>query len=107
MKMTKPQVLCLLLFFTQLTLSAQQHFTISGYIRDAKNGEDLIGATVIIKELPGKGAAANTYGFFSLTVPPGTYHVSATFVGYTTQTQVVELNKSVKIDSTLGESVNE
>ena len=86
---------------------AQQHFTISGYIRDTKNGEDLIGATVIVKELPGKGAAANTYGFFSLTLPAGTYHISANFIGYASQTQQVELNKSMKIDFSLSESVNE
>jgi hypothetical protein len=36
-------------------VSAQQHYTISGFIKDAKTGEELIGATVSIKELPRKG----------------------------------------------------
>ena len=30
---------------------AQQKFTLSGFIRDAKTGENLIGATITIKEL--------------------------------------------------------
>ena len=33
----------------------QKTFSISGYITDEKTGESLIGATVIIEELPGKG----------------------------------------------------
>jgi|WetSurMetagenome_2_1015567.scaffolds.fasta_scaffold37702_3 hypothetical protein len=44
------------------TLRAQQQYTISGFIRDAKTGEDLNGATVSIKDLSGKGAATNAYG---------------------------------------------
>lgn len=45
--------------------------TISGYTRDAKTGEELIGVNVIIKELASAGAVSNAYGFYSITVPAG------------------------------------
>ena len=43
--------LCLL----SISIFGQTKFTLSGTIKDAKTGEDLIGATVSIKELSGKG----------------------------------------------------
>jgi len=57
--------------------------------------------------LPGKGVATNTYGFYSLTLPAGNYHINAQMIGYTTITQVVDLMKSQKIDFTLSEKSNE
>jgi len=53
-------VILVLLFFPKIFA---QNFTVSGTLKDASNGEDLIGATVFVKEKPGTGAAANTYGF--------------------------------------------
>jgi hypothetical protein len=86
---------------------AQQRFTISGYIRDAKTGEDLIGATVTIKELPTNGSVTNAYGFYSITLPSRGYQITAQFVGYAAKSQQIDLTKSVKIDFTLEEKVNE
>ena len=45
---------------------AQQKVTMSGYIRDADSGEDLIAASVVEVKLL-QGAVTNTYGFYSLT----------------------------------------
>ncbi|MDR3653908.1 MAG: TonB-dependent receptor [Paludibacter sp.] len=101
--------LCLSLVFLLFSHSifAQQHYTISGYIRDAKTGEDMIGATVSIKELPGKGSVANAYGYYSITLPSGNYQITAQFTGYTPQIQKIDLNKSQKIDFQLTEQANE
>lgn len=57
-------------------------FTVSGYLRDAQNGEALIGATVQIRELPGVGVASNAYGFYSLSLPAGNYRLICSFIGY-------------------------
>lgn len=43
---------------------AQHKYTISGYVKSVKTGEELIGANVIIKEIPATGASTNAYGFF-------------------------------------------
>ena len=55
--------------------------TISGYVKDIRNGEGLIGVSVYIKEL-GTGNSTNTYGFYSLTVPDGNYNLIFSYIGY-------------------------
>ena len=86
----------LLLFLSFLILKSysQEKFSISGYIKDAKNGESLIGATVS-KQGSNIGAAANEYGFFSLTLPKGQHVISVALIGYTTYTFAVDLNKNI------------
>ncbi|MBC7411023.1 MAG: TonB-dependent receptor [Bacteroidia bacterium] len=94
------------LFIIALTTSvalAQKH-TISGTIKDAKNGESLIGAPVAVTELAGVGAAANVYGFYSLTLPSGKYTVSVSYVGYAVQTFPIDLTTDdVKLNIELSE----
>ena len=68
---------------------AQEKFTISGYAKDSLSGESFISASIIIKELPSTGTYTNNYGFYSISLPKGTYHVSASYVGY--ETKVVEV----------------
>ncbi len=78
-------------FITNSAIS--QSFTISGNIKDAETGEDLIGATVAVKELPGVGTSANAYGFYSLTLEKGTYTLIYQYIG------LEELEKSVELNS--------
>ncbi len=61
---------------------------VRGTVVDSSNGERLTGASVTIEGL-GKGALTNLQGFYLiLNVPPGTYRISASAVGYS---QVVRL----------------
>lgn len=89
------------IFFTLLLLPflslAQNKVTVSGYIKDASNGEALIGATVYIKELAA-GASTNVYGFYSLTVEAGTYEVTYSYIGYATQVKTLALSSNTRID---------
>ena len=78
-------------------LKAQEKFTISGYIKDAETGEDLMAANVFIVELE-KGVSTNTYGFFSLTLPAGTYTIKFSFIGYNDSIQKVVLNSDQRIN---------
>lgn len=82
-------------------LFAQQKFTISGFVKDATNGEALIGATVLVKEL-GSGNITNVYGFYSITIPSGEYVIEYSYVGFKTQNQKIELNQNQRIDIELG-----
>lgn len=79
-------------------------YTISGYIKDADNGETLIGATVFVKELR-VGAAANIYGFYSLSLAPGKYTIEYSFMGYSKQIRQLELNQNVVISMELSPEV--
>ncbi|MGD1045819.1 MAG: TonB-dependent receptor [Bacteroidota bacterium] len=105
-------VLLLLNFLYSFFASAQtsdnrNKYTFSGYVKDLRSGEALIGATIAIKELPSTGTISNAYGFFSLTVAEGTYTVTVFFVGYESQSQQVVLNKNHKIVFNLSEKAVE
>jgi hypothetical protein len=88
------------LFFTT-AIFAQQKFTISGTVTERKNGETMIGVTIFPIELSGVGATCNEYGFYSLTLPEGKYHIVCTIVGYEPDTLFVELNANKKINRIL------
>lgn len=61
-----------------------QKFTISGSVKDAGSGENLIGATVYnIRSL--QGTTSNTYGFYSMTLPQDSVHLRISYVGYESQ----------------------
>jgi hypothetical protein len=77
---------------------AGDQMTVSGYIRDSKTGEDLIGATVSVKELSSKGSASNSYGFYSITLPSGQYQITVQYMGYVPQVQQIDLTQSRKFD---------
>lgn len=95
----------LLFFFSTTLLLAQQKFTISGTIKDKNNGETLIGANVFPIELSGVGASCNEYGFYSLTLPEGEYHVIYSFIGYKSDTAFIKLNTNIRSDHFLIENI--
>ncbi len=98
-------MLFILLAFS-FTVNAQNKFTISGYVKDSQTGEALIGASVYIKELTTTGTSTNAYGFYSLTVPEGSYTVSSQFIGYEVISVRIELKQSIKHDFILSEKIN-
>ncbi|HYC86852.1 MAG TPA: TonB-dependent receptor [Chryseosolibacter sp.] len=77
-------------------------FTLSGTVTDAANGEALIGATLYIRELQ-TGTVANAFGFFSMTIPKGTYTISCTFIGYAASERTVQLQTNIREDIALKE----
>ncbi|HRY98199.1 MAG TPA: TonB-dependent receptor [Bacteroidales bacterium] len=68
-------------------------FTISGNIRNAGTGEELLGATVLVKELS-TGTSTNVYGFYSISLLPGRYTLVFSYVGYEPHTQTFDLRTS-------------
>ncbi len=77
--------------------TGQEKVTLNGYVKDASNGEELIGATIFIPET-GDGSATNVYGFYSLTVVPGTYEVEFSFIGYEKLKRTVDLQENTRLD---------
>jgi hypothetical protein len=56
--------------------------TLSGYIKDSRTGELLIGASMAIPGM-GTGTVSNNYGFYSLTVAPSdSLKLEISYVGY-------------------------
>ena len=71
--------------------------TLNGYIKDASNGEALIGAAIFIKDLS-SGTTTNVYGFYSITLPAGNYTMEFSYVGYTTLHEVIDLSENIRRD---------
>lgn len=71
----------------------QERYTLSGYIKDATDGEVLIGATVAVPVLS-QGTSTNVYGFYSLTLPAGEYQLLYSYVGYQSESVDINLNKN-------------
>jgi outer membrane receptor for ferrienterochelin and colicin len=82
-----------------------QRFTISGYVKDADNGEALIGVNVFVKMPDGKieGTSTNIYGFYSLTLPEGSYNLTFSYIGYTSVSRSLQLKSNEKINVELSE----
>jgi hypothetical protein len=86
-----------------ITAYAQDRKTISGTVRDGKNGELVIGATIKVEEDPSINITANEYGFYSLSLPQGNYTISVAYGGYENYRQTVQLDQNVKLDLILTE----
>lgn len=76
---------------------AQDSYTISGYLKDATNGEDLIGASIFVRNL-NQGTITNVYGFYSVTLPKGSYEIEFRYLGFLTIQKKIELSQSKRID---------
>ncbi len=93
----------LLLFGLTLASSAQTKYTVSGVVKDAKTGEELIGAVVFVKDQPSLGASTNNYGFYSLTLPAGNYTLVYKYLGYENNEQSILLSADKTINLELSE----
>ncbi|MDL5044590.1 carboxypeptidase-like regulatory domain-containing protein [Oscillatoria amoena NRMC-F 0135] len=98
--------LLFLLLCTAMGLSAQSRYTISGTIKDAANGEELIGATVLADGTT-NGAASNEYGFYSLSLVKGKYKLIFSYTGYTSKTVEIDLDANKTINIELAENTVE
>lgn len=78
-----------------------QKFTVSGYVENAESGEKLIGTAVYNPEATNMGTIANSYGFYSITLPEMKLKLSASYVGYATQTTEFNLTKDTVINFSL------
>jgi len=82
-------------------LNAQLKHTVSGSIRDKNSGEVLIGASVVLLELPRAGAVSNAYGFYSISVPDGNYTLVVSFTGYIPDTVHIPLKENLELPLSL------
>jgi len=85
-------------------LSAQQKFTISGYMSDAETGEKLIGANIFEKNSL-QGNVSNTYGFYSLTLPAGPADIEVSYIGFANQTMEFDLDRDTTINFNFSSSL--
>ena len=99
-------MLFLILPFLASAQEKAENATISGYIKDGQNGETLIGASIYIKELQ-TGASSNEYGFYSISIPIGSYHLEYSYLGFETIKRDIDLKGNTTITIEMGEDVAE
>ncbi len=105
--MTK-KILLPLFIVLPFLLIAQKKYTISGYIKDARNGETLIGASVALKN-NAKGISSNQFGFFSITLTEGKYELVGSYVGFQPLSIPIKLDsdKNINFDLSPREALTE
>ena len=98
-----------LLFALPLCAYAQSNGKISGTVRDASTGESLPGVTVYLEQDTNIGTISDVNGkYFMLSVPPGTYTVIMSYVGFATvKTENVQVfsGRTTNLDMELKEEV--
>lgn len=70
--------------------------TINGYIKDKKSGEMLIGADIFLQN--NSGTSTNAYGYFSLSLAPGHYQLTVSYLGYESISYTIELTGDQRKD---------
>ncbi len=88
---------------TDPVVKEELKYTISGHVTDSLNGEVLIGTAVYINGTT-TGVIANTYGFYSLSLPPGKYELVFSFMGFNKKIVPVDLNKDLQLSVPLSMS---
>lgn len=98
MKIKAANILLIFLIVLQVpAVDLLGRVVVSGYVRDAASGEELIGANVAIMET-GSGSITNSYGYYSISLTPGFYTLVCSYVGYETQQVPVQLGKDMQLN---------
>ncbi len=87
----------LYLFILPPIIFAQNRFTISGMVSEAKSNETLIGVSILLPELK-TGTVTNEYGFYSISLPEGQYELVVRHLGFQEIRQTINLNRDQKIN---------
>ncbi len=96
----------IVLFFVFISTNVNgQKYSLSGYIKDASNGETLIGASVYNKENAQDGTISNAYGFYSLSLEKGTYTIVFSYLGFQNQEFEIVLSQDLELDIELNDGV--
>ncbi|WP_281323605.1 TonB-dependent receptor [Flavobacterium aestivum] len=98
-------ILLFVLLLSTVHSFSQEKFTLSGTISDANNNETLIGVNVLIPQLK-TSAITNEYGFYSITLPKGSYTIQITSVGFQTIEETIDLNQNTKKNFKLSSAEN-
>ncbi|MFN8258697.1 MAG: TonB-dependent receptor [Bacteroidales bacterium] len=78
--------------------------TITGYVKDAENGEPLTGATIYVEEIK-TGTVADVEGYYILHLKPGTYKITYKTFGMKEVTKIVVLNADGQLNINLSKEM--
>ena len=84
----------MLFFLMSVAAFSQEKYTVSGTVYDDANNETLIGVSIYFPQI-NSGTTTNEYGFYSITLPKGTYKLQVSYLGFTSIVETIELNEKV------------
>ncbi len=77
---------------------------LNGYVRDARSGEPLSAASVLVED-QGTGVATDGYGFFSITIPKGRHVLKITSLGMKETRRQIQMAGDGRLDIEIKEDV--
>lgn len=80
--------------------TSDNKITISGYVKDATDGQILTGVTVLETNLK-VGTSTDQNGFYSLTIIPGSYKLQFSYIGYKPVTKSGNSQKNLILNLSL------
>lgn len=86
------------------TSNLQGKATLAGHVRDATNGEPVIGAALFI-EKPLIGVATDQFGYYSITLPKGRHELQIKSIGMKTTQRQIMLYSDGQLEIELDEDV--
>ncbi len=95
--MKKKAVVCFLFQFISLLAAAQSTLILSGFIKEKGSSETLPRANISVLST-GRTFTSNNYGFYSLSLPAGSYKLRVSTVGFETLVFDIDLQKDKKQD---------
>lgn len=99
-------IICFLFIFcfSNIPTNAQDKSTLKGIVSEEKNNETLIGVSIIFPELK-TGTTTNEYGFYSITLPKGTYKIIISYLGFATISETITLSDNLTKNFNLTDSL--
>lgn len=99
-------IICFLFIFcfSNISTNAQDKFTLKGIVSEEKNNETLIGVSIIFPELK-TGTTTNEYGFYSITLPKGTYKIIISYLGFAAISETIILSDNLTKNFNLTDSL--
>lgn len=101
--MYKKLVLISCLFWSSVIFS-QAKWSISGFVKDKKSGEVLMSAFIYDQAVNRILGKSNEYGFYSITLPSGSYQIKVKMIGYKESIFDISLDSNMKMNIELESS---
>ena len=96
--MTK-KVFCIVMMLLAMLVGQAQRVTLSGTVKASESGESLMGAYVILTDTTNpqnkQGCITNQAGFYSISVPAGTYRLMVNYMSYKSIQETFLITKSM------------
>ena len=102
--MFKNASLLAVLFFLGTGCMAQKKFTISGFVKDVKNGETVLNINISLSGI-NRGVASNVYGYYSITLEEGSYTLVASHIGFSPSLFNIDLKADTVLNIFLSPAV--